>query len=351
MLRASSITVGLRFVFATVPLFAALAAFPGHAFAQSSPRVKMVLNWKYQGPQAWFFIAQDKGYFKAEGVDIELDQGEGSGAPVGKIASGAYNAGFGDINAIINLAAIKPQDAPVGVYMMYNIPPFVIAAKKSSGIKSPKDLEGKTLGGAGNDAALKLFPAFAKLAKMDASKVNITNMAPNLREQMLQRGQVDAVFGYVNTIWFSAKPLGIDPEKDLVWLKYSDYGMDLYSNTIMVSRALAKDHPKVVSGMLRALNRSIAEVAKNLEPGMDAVMKREPLLNRGIEKERLVATLKNEMSHPEIKEVGFGDVKDDRLKRAIAQVVDAYGLPRAPSNAEVFDRSFLPPKSDRMFAF
>ena len=60
----------------------------------------------------------------------ELDQGEGSGAPVGKIASGAYNAGFGDINAIINLAATKPQDAPVGVYMMYNIPPFVIAANR-----------------------------------------------------------------------------------------------------------------------------------------------------------------------------------------------------------------------------
>lgn len=351
MLRPSSFPVFMRTACVIVPLLAAFAAVPTAVHAQSSPKVKMVLNWKYQGPQAWFFIAQDRGYFKAEGVDIELDQGEGSGAPVGKIASGAYNAGFGDINAIINLASSKPQDAPVAVYMMYNIPPFVIAAKKSSGIKTPKDLEGKNLGGAGNDAALKLFPAFAKLAKMDASKVSITNMAPNLREQMLQRGQVDAVFGYVNTIWFSAKPLGIDPEKDLVWLKYSDYGMDLYSNTIMVSKALAKDHPKVVSGMLRALNRAIGEVSKNLEPGMDAVMKRESLLNRTIEKERLVATLKNEMSHPEIKEIGFGDVKDDRLKRAIAQVVDAYGLTRVPANGEIFDRSFLPPKADRMFAF
>src|SRR6266851_1687707 len=88
-------------------------AMPLAAGAQSSPKVKLFLNWKYQGPQAWFFIAQDKGYFKAEGVDIEFDQGEGSGAPVGKIASGAYNAGFGDINAIINLASTKPQDAPV----------------------------------------------------------------------------------------------------------------------------------------------------------------------------------------------------------------------------------------------
>lgn len=233
--------IRLALSLATVSLAALALAAPSPALAQSSPKVKFILNWKYQGPQAWFFIAEDRGYFKAEGVDIEFDQGEGSGAPAVKIASGAYNAGFGDINAIIALAAAKPQDAPIGVYMMYNVPPFVIATKKSSGIKSPKDLEGKTLGGAGNDAALKLFPAFAKLAKVDPGKVSITNMAPNLREQMLQRGQVDAVFGYVNTIWFSAKPLGIDPANDLVWMKYSDYGMDLYSNTIMVSKQLAKD--------------------------------------------------------------------------------------------------------------
>ena len=91
----------------------ALGSYTPAASAQT--KLKLILNWKYQGPQAWFFIAQDKGYFKAEGVDIELDQGEGSGAPVGKIASGAYNAGFGDINAIINLAATKPQDVWTGL--------------------------------------------------------------------------------------------------------------------------------------------------------------------------------------------------------------------------------------------
>ena len=78
-----------------------LVLLPQVASAQT--RIKMVLNWKYQGPQAWFFLAQDRGYFKAEGLDVEIDQGEGSGAPIGKIASGAYNAGFGDLNALIDL--------------------------------------------------------------------------------------------------------------------------------------------------------------------------------------------------------------------------------------------------------
>ena len=324
---------------------ATLAAVP--LAAQAQTKIKMVLNWKYQGPQAWFFMAQDKGYFKAEGLDVEIDQGEGSSASISKVAAGVYQAGFGDINALINLAATRPADAPVAVYMIYNTPPFTIVVKKDSPIKTPKDLEGKTVGGPANDGALKLFPAFAKVAKVDASKVNITNMAPNLREQMLLRGQVDAIFGFTNTVYFSAKLVGIDPEKDLRFINYADFGMDLYSNAIVFSRAFVKDNPKAVAGFVKAVNRAINDSLANPEAAMDVVMKREPLLKRDVEKERLLATIKEEMNHPEIAKIGLGDVDPDRLKRAIAMVVDANGLPRTPPNDEVFDRSFLPPRADR----
>ena len=140
--------------------------------AAAQTKLKFVLNWKYQGPQGWFFLAEDKGYFKAEGLEVQIDQGDGSAAAVPKVASGAYDIGFGDINALIDFASKKPDDAPVAVYVMYNRPPFTVAVKADSPIKTPKDFEGKTLGGAANDGALKLFPAFAKLAKIDASKVD-----------------------------------------------------------------------------------------------------------------------------------------------------------------------------------
>ena len=126
------------------------------------------------------------------------------------VANGTYDVGFGDINALIELAAKKPEDAPIAVYVMFNQPPFTVAVKADSPIKTPKDFEGKTLGGAANDGALKLFPALCKIAKIDCAKVKITNMQPNLREQMLMQGQVDGVFGYVNTIRFSAKLMGVE---------------------------------------------------------------------------------------------------------------------------------------------
>ena len=226
-----------------------------------------------------------------------------------------------------------------------------ITINKNKGIKSPKDLEGRTIGGPANDGALKLFPAFSKVAQFDAAKVNVSNMAPNLREQMLLRGQVDGVFGFINTIWFSALLVGIDPAKDLRFINYGNHGMDLYSNTILFSRNFVRDNPKAVEGFVRALNRALKDVVANPEAGMDAVMKREPLLKRDLEKDRLFATLKQEMSHPEIANIGFGDIDVDRMKRAISIVVESNNLPRTPAVEEIFNRSFLPPKADRLTKF
>jgi NitT/TauT family transport system substrate-binding protein len=315
--------------------------------AAAQTPIKMVLNWKYEGAQAWFFLAQDKGYFKAEGLDVSIDQGEGSAASVPKVAAGAYQAGFGDLNALIDLAAKRPDDAPVAVYMLYNTPPFTIVVKRDSPIRTPQDLQGKTIGGPASDGALKLFPAFAKIAKVDASKVQITNMAPNLREQMLMRGQVDAAFGYVTTVTFSAKAMGLDPAKDLRFIRYGDHGMDLYSNAIFFSRAFVRDNPRAVQGFVRALNRAVKEVIANPDAGVDFAIRREPLLKREVEKEKLLATLRNDMSHPEIGRIGLGDVDDARLAKAIDIVVDANQLPRTPAVGEVFDRRFLPALAER----
>lgn len=322
-----------------------LLALPAAAHAQT--RIKLTLNWKYEGAQAWFFLAQERGYFKAEGLDVQIDQGEGSAAGVPKVAAGTYTAAFGDMNALIDFAARRPDDAPVAVYMLYNVAPFTVVVKQDSPIRSPRDFEGRTLGGPATDGALKLFPTLAKVAGFDPAKVRISNMAPNLREQMLLRDQVDGVFGYVNTVWFAAKLSGMDPDKDLRFIKYADYGLDLYSNTIMFSRKFAKENPEAVKGFLRALNKALKEVVADPDAGIAAVLKREPLLRADLEKEKLLATMKRDMSHPEIARIGLGDVDDARLKRAIDLVVQANQLGSTPAVSTVFDRGFLPARAER----
>ena len=141
-------------------------------------------------------------------------------------------------------------------------------------------------------------------------------MQPNLREQMLMQGQVDGVFGYVNTIRFSAKLMGVADDK-LRYINFGDYGMDLYSNAIIVSKKLVKDNPKAVAGFLRALNKGLQDSLKDPDAAVAAVAKREPLIKTVVERERFDATLKDEMNHPEIAKIGLGNVDPARLKKSI----------------------------------
>ena len=333
------------FLFALAAAFAVTAPLIVATPAVAQTKLKMVLNWKYQGPQGWFFLADDRGYFKAEGLEVTMDQGNGSGAAVPLVANGTYDIGFGDINALIELAAKKPEEAPVAVYVMYNRPPFTVAVKADSAIKEPKDFVGKTLGGAANDGALKLFPAFCKMTRIDCSKISITNMQPNLREQMLMQGQVDGVFGYVNTIRFSAKLIGVDDSK-IRYINYGDYGMDLYSNAIIVSKKLIKENPKAVKGLVAAINKGLQDSLKEPDAAVAAVAKREPLIKTGVERERFDATLQDEMNHPEIAKIGLGNVDIARLKKSIDILVEANNLPRKPAVEDIFTPAFLPPVAE-----
>ena len=325
------------------------ATSPGHA--QSPRRYRMLLNTAFSGPQAWLLLAQDSGFLAREGIELEFTTGAGAFTAAPRLASGGFDLGYGDINSLIEVAAKGTGDTPVAVYMMFNASPSTIAVKASGPIKTPTDLEGRTLSGHDTDVALRTFGAFCKTTGTDRSRITITHFDGSMRAQvegMLKSEKVDGVFGYVSTITAAMAAAGIDANTTLRFIKFAEHAPDLYGSALMASRKMLRDDPQGVAAVVRALNQGLAAVLADQDKAIEAVARRDPNIRHDIEKLRLVTTLQVEMSHTEGRSLGIGDVDDARLARSIALVAETNGLPKVPAIRDVFVRDFLPPATDRI---
>lgn len=315
-------------------------------------RLRMILNTFVSGPQAWFFIADDRGYFRDEGIIIDFTPGDTAANAVPRVASGEFDIGYGDLNTLIEIAATggTPPGA-VAVYATFNASPYTIAVPHSSPVRAPADLAGHTLGAHPNDAAMRLFAEFARAGGVDRARVGIDiSSLPHTQmlRQMLDEQRWDGMFGFVNTLRAAAIEAGIDPGVALRFLEFRHLVPDLYGAALMVSRRLAEASPALVRGLVRAVNRGVVDVAADIDAGIDAVARRDPGIDRAANRARLAGTLGLEMSHPEGALLGIGDIDPARLERSIDLIVAAKGHPRRPSSDEIFDRSFMPPITERL---
>lgn len=294
--------------------------------AHAETDVRFTLGWKTQGSDAPILLALSKGYFKEEGLNVTVDQGEGSAATVTRIMSGTYDAGFGDINAIIQNAATRPDETPLMVYQMWSKPPFAIVSKKETGIETPADLEGKTLGGAQGTPTTRLVTVLGRVNDVDMDKVAITNMAPNLQEPMLIKGDIDGALVFNITSWFNLIANRQNPAEDYNWLNFGDFGLDLYSNGVMVSQKMAKENPEAIAGLVRAINRAALEIGSDTQAGVEAITAYDNLANAELEKERMLFAYRNLMQSEEVERIGLGDLDDARLTRSIEIVGEGSTL-------------------------
>ena len=136
-------------------------------------------------------------------------------------------------------------------------------------------------------------------------------------------------------------------DKNIRYIKYGDYGMDLYSNAIIVSKKLTSTKIRQpCKGLIAAINHGLKDALKDPDAAIAAVAKREPLIKVKVERERFDATLKDEMNSPEIAKIGLGNVDPARLKKSIDILVKAEHLPRTPTVDEIYTSKFMPPAAD-----
>src|SRR6185436_2319351 len=174
---------------------ASLVALGAASAALAQTPVKFTLDWRFEGPAAPFTVALDKGYFKAEGLDVTIDTGNGSRESIPRVASGTYDIGAGDVNSLIRFRDENPSIDLKAVMMVYDRPPFAIVGRKSKGIApDPKSLAGKKFGAPAADGAYAQWPIFKSVNSLDDSTMKFENVGFPVREPMLASGEVDAVF-------------------------------------------------------------------------------------------------------------------------------------------------------------
>lgn len=322
------------------------AILPGTACAENV-KVRFTLDWIPGSVHGPFFIALYKGYYKAEGLDVTIDHGKGSAEVVRQLTAGTYDMGYPDINVVADFDSKNPNNAIHEVMMGYEQAPGAIFVLKSSGIETPKQLEGHTLGAAAFDSTFKLFPTFAKIVGFDASKVTVKNIEPSLREALLVKHDVDAIAGQMFNSMLELQAKGVKPDQ-VRYFMYKDSGIDLYANGLAASRNFAKAHPEAVRGFVRATIKGFQDMARDPKLAVQMAIKYEPLLNPAIERERLRLAMACCIVTPNVLKNGFGGVDMARLKRTVGQVAAAYGLTNVPSPEELFDTSYLPPVKERM---
>ena len=322
----------------TLMTFAA-ATLATAAFAETD--VPFALDWKFEGPSAPYFHALDSGYFSDAGLNVTISEGRGSLDAIPKVATGAFPMGFADINSLMRFLDQNPGAPVTAVMMVYDKPPFAVVGRKSLGVETPADLQGKILGAPPPDGAWAQFPIFAAETGIDASAITVEPVGFPTREPMLAEGNVAAITGFSFSSTLNLKRLGV-PAEDISVLLMADFGVDLYGNAIIVNTDFAAANPEVVTGFLSAVGKGWKDAIATPDAAIEALIKRNPAADAALETERLQMAIDANVLTEFVKANGMGGLDADRMANAIEQTKSVYEFQAEPDVTLYFNSSYLP---------
>ena len=316
------------------------------ASAEAQTKIKMTLDWRFEGQTSFMWLGLQRGYFQKEGLDVQVDAGSGSTAAIQRIHTGAYDMGLGDMSALIEYYGNNPGQTRLQmVYLQYDEAPLAYYALKKSGAKSIADLAGKSISGQPFEVTRKMFPVFAHAAKIDPASVKWVTVDSQLRSNAVITGAAFACGGFF-TVPLEFEARGVKRE-DIVELKVSDVGVRVYGNGLMVSSELIQKNPKAVQAFVRAMNRAFREMLAEPEASVKALNARDPLTEFKQEMERLTL-LRPAILTSRTKDTGLGHVDKPTLEKQIEYVASSVQLKAKPTAEQIFNASFLPPLADRL---
>jgi NitT/TauT family transport system substrate-binding protein len=321
-----------RFLVCRVALVWLLVSTP--AFAQE--KAVVLMNFTIQGDHGPFFIAKDKGYFKSAGLEVEIQRGFGSADTVKKVVAGAADIGFADPVPLIQAVADGQQvKAVMGGYMQE--PCALYSTAQDANIRSPKEMEGRSIGGPPGDICIILLQAVMERAGANFSKVKVQNMDAPTRIPLLAAGRIDAAGS------FSEKEVLFDKAikaagKSMVTWPYSTH-IEKYSvMTIVGPKMLAK--PDLLKKFTLALLKGYEDAIRDPEAAAAIIMKAHPEFDR----DYIIAsakTIDRVVWDTTTKSKGLGVLDATKMAATIDLTAKYWTLPRKPAPAEIYANDFV----------
>ena len=295
---------------------------------------------------AGLFLAKAKGYYRAQGISADIVRGYGGRTTAKKLASGTATFGLGGISSVI---VARTKGAPIraiGVY--HDQGPEAVFTLDGLGIRKPKDLEGRIIGAPIFSSPKLLFTALARMNGIQRDRVKWKTMTPPAQLPSLLAGQVDAIVTYTN-IRPNLEGKIIAAGKRLVVIRYSDYGVDIYSNGIETTDKIIRENPGLVKGFLKAIVRGTVEAIENPGEGIKALLKDYPSLDPKITRGQWEITV-DHMLTATAKKLGLFHITSEKMERTRDLIVEVMRLGKKLPVNDFYTNEFLPkafPKRSR----
>lgn len=302
--------------------------------ANAQTQVKLHLDWIVNGYHAPFYAAQANGLYKAAGLGVTIIPGKGSVDAIRAVAAGNAEFGFADAATAVKSVAEGISVQTVAVFLQKSPKGIVSFANKN--IKTPKDLEGKTIGLVPEDATAKTLPAFLSKNNVDPNKVKIVNHTFATHIPSLLSGKIDALPEYIIGAYIAAKNAGMGPVN---WMSYDDLGIRTYANGIIIRPELGKSQPQTVRAFVKASLQGLDWAMKNVDAAIEIVAKHantdKPTL-----KEQLVLAIPL-MTSADTKANGLGHMTKDMWQQTQDVMIKYGGQPKAVPLETVYTVQFL----------
>lgn len=243
--------------------------------ARAEEEVTVRFTWKYKGEYAPLFVALDKGYYAGEGLKVNLAEGSGSSTVLSLLASGEEKIGYGPADAV---ATAVGKGMPIRTVALYQTAlPIALVSFPDKPVRTPKDLEGKSITGSAAGAFTRLLPVFAKINDLDLSKINVVMLEGGAGQAQFLNRQVDVSSPYLsNEVPRLEKLSGVE----LVKMPVAEHGLKLLGASIFVNSDFAETNPETLRKLVRATNKGYADaiaepeeaagiMARYLPPGED----------------------------------------------------------------------------------